>query len=82
MFKRGNVIICIKKKEKKNLIFELNQMNSDKIMDEEAEFDILKTWNSYLNLWLLKIVALLSNHENHLQTIFLPKIIAYFYLIS
>ena len=43
MFKRGNVIICIKKKEKKNLIFELNQMNSDKIMDEEAEFDILKT---------------------------------------
>ena len=36
-----------------------------------------KTWNSYLNFCLLKIVVLLSNHENHLQTIFLPKNIAY-----
>ena len=29
-----------------------------------------ETWNSYLNVYLLKIVVLLSNHENHLQTIF------------
>ena len=32
-----------------------------------------ETWNSYLNVCLLKKVILFSNHENHLQTIFLPK---------
>ena len=36
-----------------------------------------ETWNSDLNVWLLKIKELLSNHENHLQTIFLPRNIAY-----
>ena len=36
-----------------------------------------ETWNSYLNVCLLKIVVLLFNLENHLQTIFLPKNIAY-----
>ena len=29
-----------------------------------------ETWNSYLNVYLLKKVVLLSNHENHLQIIF------------
>ena len=32
---------------------------------------------SWVNVSLLKIMALLSNHENHLQTIFLPKNIVY-----
>ena len=36
-----------------------------------------KTWNCCLNICLLKIKVLLLNHENHLQTIFLPKSIAY-----
>ena len=36
-----------------------------------------KIWNFYLNFCLSKIVVLLSNHENHLQTIFLPENIAY-----
>ena len=36
-----------------------------------------ETWNSYINIYLSKIVVLLSNHENYLQTIFLPKNIAY-----
>ena len=36
-----------------------------------------KTWNSQLDVCLLTIVVLLSNHENRLQTIFLPKNIAY-----
>ena len=36
-----------------------------------------ETSNYYLNVYLLKTVLLLSNHENHLQTIFLPKNIVY-----
>ena len=36
-----------------------------------------ETWNSFLNVCLLKIVALFPNHENHLQAIILPKNIAY-----
>ena len=36
-----------------------------------------KTWNSQLDVCLLTIVVLLSNHENRLQTIFLPKNSAY-----
>ena len=43
-----------------------------------------ETWNSYLNVCLLKIVVLLSNRENYLQTIFLRKGIVYllFYFLS
>ena len=36
-----------------------------------------ETWNSYLNVYLLKTVVLFPNHENNLQTIFLPKNITY-----
>ena len=36
-----------------------------------------ESWNSFLNLCLLKIVLLFPNHENHLQPIFLPKNIAF-----
>ena len=36
-----------------------------------------ENWNSYLNVYLLKIVVLLCNHEHNLQTIFLPKNILY-----
>ena len=32
--------------------------------------------DSYLNFCVLKIAVLLSNHENHVQTIFLLKSIA------
>ena len=43
-----------------------------------------ETWNSYLNVYLSKIIVLFSYHENHLQTIFLAKNIAYlsFYFLS
>ena len=36
-----------------------------------------ETRNSYLNVYLLKIVVLFSDRENHLQAIFLPKYIVY-----
>ena len=32
-----------------------------------------ENWDSYLNIYPLKIVVLLSNHENHLQTIFFTQ---------
>ena len=41
--------------------------------------NIIVLWsfmNSYLNFCVLKIAVLLSNHENDVQTIFLPKSIA------
>ena len=40
-----------------------------------------ETWNSYLNVYLLKKVVLLSNHENHLQKIFWPRNIVYLLLL-
>ena len=36
-----------------------------------------ESWNSFLNLSLLKIAVLFPNHENHLQAIFLPKNVAF-----
>ena len=33
--------------------------------------------NSYLNIYLSETVVSISNHENYVQTIFLPKNIVY-----
>ena len=68
-----------------DLIFELNQMTSDKIMDGRVDSKVKcydETWNYYLKLCLLKIVVVLSNHENCLRKIFLPKTLKTCYLIS
>ena len=67
----NNVHIFVRKKKcaglLSTLIFELNVI----------VYIYYETWNSYLNVCLSKIVVLLFNPENHLQTIFLPKKIAY-----
>ena len=41
-----------------------------------------ETWNSYLNVHLLKRVVLFSNRENYLQTSFSPGTLYTYYLIS